>query len=81
MRRAAAGAAVLCVVTWPDETLNTVRRRDWSGAGVVEGGGTEKSARSCASVSRISEVMSELLRSALVKILGGGKLTQGPALM
>ncbi len=38
------------------------------------GGGTEKRARSCASVSRMRDVMSWLERSALVKILGGGKL-------
>ncbi len=38
------------------------------------GGGTEKRARSWASVSRMREVMSWLERSALVKILGGGKL-------
>ena len=38
------------------------------------GGGTEKSARSWASVSRIREVMSWWDRSALVKILGEGKL-------
>jgi hypothetical protein len=38
------------------------------------GGGTEKRARSCGSVSRIRSVMSEVLRSALVKTFGGGKL-------
>lgn len=43
-------------------------------AGGGGGGGTEKRARSCASVSRISVVMSGLVRRALVKILGGGKL-------
>lgn len=42
----------------------------WRGGG----GGTEKRARSWASVSRIREVMSGLERRALVKILGGGKL-------
>lgn len=40
----------------------------------AEVGGTEKRARSWGSVSRISDVMSGVERSALVKILGGGKL-------
>lgn len=38
------------------------------------GGGTEKRARSCGSVSRIRLVMSGAERRALVKIWGGGKL-------
>lgn len=38
------------------------------------GGGTEKRARSCGSVSRIKAVMSWDARRALVKILGGGNL-------
>lgn len=79
------------VVTSPDATLKTVRRRLCGASGSDEnddglvgaaaaaaggggGGGTEKSARSCDSVSRIREVMSWLDRSALVKILGAGKL-------
>lgn len=78
------------VVTSPEATLNTVWRRDdglgasavcfcWAPvpgavAGGGGGGGTENRARSWASVSRISEVMSWLERRALVKILGGGKL-------
>lgn len=41
--------------------------------GAACGGGTEKRARSCGSVSRIREVMSGVERRALVKILGGGK--------
>jgi hypothetical protein len=70
------------VVTSPAATLKTVCRREvgLGGSGSCRaadgggGGGTEKRARSWASVSRISEVMSGLERSALVKILGGGKL-------
>lgn len=69
------------VVTSPDATLKTVRRREddlaGSGGGAVTGGGgggTENRARSWASVSRISCVMSWLERRALVKILGGGNL-------
>lgn len=42
--------------------------------GAGGGGGTEKSARSCDSVSRISVVMSCERRSAFVKTLGGGNL-------
>ena len=69
------------MVTSPPATLNTVCRRDdgfggsgfWLVAG-GGGGGTENRARSCASVSRIRDVMSWLERSALVKILGGGNL-------
>jgi len=38
------------------------------------GGGTEKRARSCGSVSRMREVISGVESSALVKIFGGGKL-------
>lgn len=38
------------------------------------GGGTENSALSCVSVSRINEVMSWFLNRAFVNILGGGKL-------
>lgn len=40
------------------------------------GGGTENSARSWASVSRIREVMSWFARRAFVKIFGGGKLPE-----
>ena len=79
--RDAAGADV---VTSPAATEKTVCRRFEGGgcsgsaaAGAAEGGGgggTEKRARSCASVSRIREVISGLERRALVKILGGGKL-------
>lgn len=42
--------------------------------GAAGGGGTEKRARSWASVSRIRVVMSWFCSSALVKILGGAKL-------
>lgn len=42
--------------------------------GAAGGGGTEKRARSCASVSRIKLVISWFWRSALVNILGGAKL-------
>lgn len=42
--------------------------------GAAGGGGTEKRARSCASVSRIKLVISWFCRSALVNILGGAKL-------
>lgn len=42
--------------------------------GAGGGGGTEKRARSCDSVSRMRAVMSWGCSSALVKILGGGKL-------
>jgi hypothetical protein len=42
--------------------------------GAAGGGGTEKRARSCASVSRIRLVMSWFCSSALVNILGGAKL-------
>jgi hypothetical protein len=71
------------VVTSPDVTLKTVLRREGflvssPEAAEVEdgvgGAGTEKRARSWASVSRIREVMSWLERRAVVKILGGGKL-------
>lgn len=74
------------VVTSPAATLKTVCRREealgggsglWRAVGAGGGGGgagTEKSARSWASVSRMREVMSGLERSALVNILGGGKL-------
>lgn len=78
------------MVTSPEETLKTVWRRldallvpstssgaerlEFVGSGGGGGGGTEKRARSWASVSRMREVMSWLERSALVKILGGGKL-------
>jgi hypothetical protein len=70
------------VVTSPPATLKTVcRRADGFGASaflwcvaVGGGGGTEKRARSWASVSRIREVMSGLESRALVKIFGGGKL-------
>lgn len=76
------------VVTSPAVTLKTVWRREdlLAGAGSEDcgwcavgggGGGTEKRARSWASVSRIKEVMSWLERRALVKILGGGKLWLG----
>jgi hypothetical protein len=41
------------------------------------GGGTEKRARSCGSVSRIKDVMSAVESSAFVKIFGGGKLWWG----
>lgn len=73
----------------PEETVKTVWRLEevvvvvggaaaWDAGVVVEGGGggggTEKSARSCGSVSRISEVMSGEARRALVKIFGCGKL-------
>ena len=81
LRRVATPPAGPPVVTSPAVTLNTVFRRDEeaddSGLGFVGGGGgggTEKRARSCASVSRIREVMSGFERSALVKIFGGGKL-------
>lgn len=74
-------AVLADVVTSPDATLNTVRRRDdglgssWGGAVAGGGGGgTENRARSWASVSRINEVISWLERRALVKILGGGNL-------
>lgn len=73
------------VVTSPPATLKMVCRRfvgfGGSGAWVVAfggGGGTEKRARSWASVSRIKDVMSWLERRALVKILGGGKLVVMP---
>jgi hypothetical protein len=69
------------VVTSPLATLKTVCRRELEvegyGAEAVGcgcGGGTEKRARSCGSVSRIREVISGVDRRALVKILGGGKL-------
>lgn len=42
--------------------------------GAAGGGGTEKRARSCASVSRIRLVMSWVCSSAFVNILGGAKL-------
>jgi hypothetical protein len=42
--------------------------------GAAGGGGTEKRARSCASVSRIRLVISWFCNSALVNILGGAKL-------
>ena len=41
------------------------------------GGGTEKRARSCGSVSRIKDVMSGVERRALVKIFGRRKLMEG----
>lgn len=71
------------MVTSPPATLKTVCRRDeglggsgfWLVAG-GGGGGTEKRARSCASVSRMSDVMSWLERRALVNILGGGNLVE-----
>lgn len=72
------------MVTSPEATLKTVCRRpeDFFFSGsvgfrVVEGGGgggTEKRARSCGSVSRIRDVMSWFERRALVKIFGGGNL-------
>lgn len=80
------------VVTSPDETLKTVRRRccDWlvlasSGGGFCDaeeeggggGAGTEKRARSWDSVSRMSDVMSWFDNRAFVKIFGGGKLSTG----
>jgi hypothetical protein len=70
------------VTSPPDATLKSVWRRDFllsSRYGFEEeiGGGTEKRARSCSSVSRIREVMSGVERRALVKILGGGKLGWG----
>ena len=75
------------VVTSPAATLKTVWRRDeglgGSGFWLVAGGGgagTEKRARSWASVSRMRDVMSWLERRALVKILGGGKLGLGDLL-
>lgn len=77
------------VVTSPAVTLKTVWRREdlvasedgggcWAEGG--GGGGTEKRARSCASVSRIREVMSWFERRAFVKILGGGKLCIGQSI-
>jgi hypothetical protein len=45
--------------------------------GVAAAGGTEKSALSCDSVSRIKLVMSWDWSSALVNILGGGNLGHG----
>jgi hypothetical protein len=73
-------------VTSPEATLKTVCRRPEDfffsgsvGLRVVEGGGgggTEKRARSCGSVSRMRDVMSWFERRALVKILGGGNLCQ-----
>lgn len=76
---------VFPAVTSPAATLKTVWRRDLESDlgevyGVEEvvgsgGGGTEKRARSWASVSRMSVVISGVERRALVKILGGGKLS------
>ena len=82
-RRGARAQGPVPVVTSPDATLKTVCRRLLlalgSGYGVCAVGsgggvGTEKSARSCGSVSRIREVMSWVESRAFVKIFGEGKL-------
>lgn len=81
LRRGGREVPLVLAVTSPDETAKTVCRLllVFSGYGVLAeaeawGGGTEKRARSCGSVSLIKRVMSVVLRRALVKIFGGGKL-------
>lgn len=76
------------VVTSPEDTLKTVWRRrvvdglltsSGFGGGTVDecggGGGTEKRALSCASVSRIRDVISVLERRALVNMPGVSNLS------
>lgn len=63
----------------PPLGLNMVLRLFADGAGSVclvaaGGGGTEKRARSCSSVSRIRLVISWFCSNALVKIFGGANL-------
>ena len=67
------------MLTSPPATLKTVCRRiEGAGSGGWlangGGGGTEKSARSWTSVSRIRLVMSGLASSAFENMRGGGKL-------
>jgi hypothetical protein len=66
-------AYILLAIDWPGATPGNIVPRLVALLEDVDGP-TENNARSCASVSRISVVMSWFRSRALAKIFGGGKL-------